>query len=76
MRRRGHLFARCRVEFSPQNPEQLGHIAKQDLSSFDHRVTGGAKGHEQIERRAAGLAMMHGHNTVSIKPAWQPRQRC
>jgi hypothetical protein len=51
------------------DPQQMGHIAEQDLGSFDHRATGRAEGHQQIERRAAGLAVMDG-KPVSIEAAW------
>jgi hypothetical protein len=33
------------VKFSPENPEEFGHIPEQNLSSFDHDVTSPAKGH-------------------------------
>jgi hypothetical protein len=53
------------VEFPPEHAQQLGHVAEQDLGSFDHGVTGRAEGDQEIDGRAAGVAMMDSEHGVN-----------
>jgi hypothetical protein len=52
------------VQLPPKNPEQLRHIAEQNLGALDHGMTARAKSHEQFERRAAGLAVVDGEHAI------------
>ena len=58
------MFARPGVEFPPERAQQLGHVAEQDLGSFDHGVTGRAEGDQQVDGRAAGPAVMDGEHGI------------
>ncbi len=46
----------------PHLPQQMGHIVEQDLGSFDHGVTGGAEGHQQMTPVMDSLETSRGTN--------------